>query len=84
MEAKVFITKYALTKGIQEVKANITKSWPDNVRFASVYGFYTDFVVGRNAFIDKSEAVKQAEKMRLKRIESLKKQIKKLEDLKFE
>lgn len=86
MEEKVFITKYALTKGIQEAKANIIESCNDkNIKYSYVKFFYvTNLVLDKDAFIDKSEAIKKAEEMRLKKIESLKKQIKKLEDLKFE
>lgn len=55
MEEKVFITKYALTKGIQDAKANIIESCNDkNIKYAYVKGFYvTDLVLDKDAFIDK-------------------------------
>ena len=41
------------------------------------------FYIGKDVFLDKSEAVKTAEKMRKKKIASLRKQIEKLEKLSF-
>lgn len=83
--AKVFITKYALTSGIKEVETEIYKSnffekdSPDYIRDGS----YTFHSIGKDAFIDKSEALNKAEDMRKKKIVSLRKQIEKLEKLSF-
>lgn len=81
--AKVYITKYALTSGIKDMETEIKKSnfadTPDYVRDAS----WTSFYIGRDAFLDKSEALKKAEEMRKKKIASLRKQIVKLEKLSF-
>lgn len=81
--AKVFITRYALTSGIKEVKTEIHKSTfkdcPNYVR-DNAYSFY---YIGKDAFLDKSEALNKAEDMRKKKIASLRKQIEKLEKLSF-
>lgn len=81
MEKKIFVFKYALTKGIIEVDAEIKQ------------GIYSEFTKVKNQgnliYLDKDyvhtkeEALKKAEDMRLKKIESLKKQIVKLEKMKF-
>ena len=81
--AKVFITRYALTSGIKEVETEIHKStfkdYPNCVR-DSTFSFY---YIGKDAFLDKSEALNKAEDMRKKKIASLRKQIEKLEKLSF-
>ena len=81
--SKVFITKYALTSGIKEMELEIIKSnfanSPDYVRDGS----WTFFYIGKDVFLDKSEALNKAEGMRKKKIASLRKQIEKLEKLSF-
>jgi hypothetical protein len=81
MEKKIFVFKYALTKGIIEVDAEIKQG---------IYGEFTKVKnQGNLIYLDKDyvhtkeEALKKAEDMRLKKIESLKKQIVKLEKMKF-
>lgn len=81
--AKVFITRYALTSGIKEVETEIHKSnFKDSPNYVrdSAYSFY---YIGKDAFLDKSEALNKAEGMRKKKIASLRKQIEKLEKLSF-
>lgn len=80
---KVWITKYALTDGIictegEEILGGI---WVKD----------ENVCLGRNHFFDRTEyhetkesAVKRAEEMRQKKIESLKQQIQKLEEMRFE
>lgn len=88
MGKKVYITKDALTKGILEIDAKVEPSYYDqNIVYARVYDRYlgTEFFrVGSEVFLTKEEALKDAEKRRIKKIDSLKKQIKKLENIKFE
>ncbi|MDC2233564.1 hypothetical protein [Bacteroides thetaiotaomicron] len=81
--AKVFITRYALTSGIKEVETEIHKSnFKDSPNYVrdSAYSFY---YIGKDAFLDKSEALNKAEDMRKKKIASLRKQIEKLEKMEF-
>lgn len=80
--AKVFITKYALTKGIKEIEADIIRSRFENEEYV-IDDSYSYFRIGTNAFTDKSEALKKAEEMRIRKIASLRKQIEKLEKLSF-
>lgn len=79
---KVWITKYALTKGIIEMEC---------VQFGdiSVREVGNPFPTyyhgeGDEWHRTKESAIKKAEEMRQKKIESLKKQIKKLEEMRFE
>ena len=80
---KAWITKYALTDGIIEATGyKITETryeaHNENDEYCGV------FTLGKHLFTDKQSAVKKAEEMRQKEIESLKKQIKKLEKMRFE
>ena len=80
---KVWITKYALTRGIIETYGELTSS-------NSVSILNWDLSLPTNWFYkgdwhsDKESAVKKAEEMRQEKIESLKKQIEKLERMRFE
>jgi len=76
---KMFVTKYALTDGIQELDLEVGK----NGYAVNRGGCWQHFKIGKDAFRDMDSAVKDAEEKRLKKIESLKKQIAKLEKLKF-
>lgn len=79
---KVWITKYALTDGIIEAEGEpyglewVSASWDDGYRCG-------DFEKGE-WFDTKETAIQKAEEMRREKIESLKKQIEKLERLRFE
>lgn len=80
---KVYITKYALSRGILEKKAEIADFMNGHKR-AFVEGDFLSYRIGSEAFFEKEDAIKNAEKRRNKKIESLKKKINKLENLKFE
>lgn len=85
MNKKVYITKYALSQGIIETcdyefsNRSQDKSW-----IYSSGHFYDSYKIGRDAFFDRDEAIKDAYNRRDKKIKSLKKQIDKLNTLKFE
>lgn len=75
---KVFITKYALTKGIIEAEANRT-NFPNMV------------VIGRNEYFNKpfwyesrEDAIKHANELKQNKIASMKKQLLKVAKLKFQ
>ena len=80
---KVWITKYALSRGIIEADGEFTG-------FDSVSILNRDLSLPTHWFYkgdwhsDKESAIKKAEEMRQKKISSLKKQIKKLEEMRFE
>lgn len=80
--AKVFITKYALTVGIKEIETDIIRGRFENREYV-IDDSYSYFRIGENAFTDKSEALKKAEEMKIRKIASLRKQIEKLEKLSF-
>lgn len=82
MGQKIYIAKYALSAGIKE--AEIDNRYNNDGGHIWPKGYYMNFELGKEVFYSKDEAIKQAEKMRLKKIERLKKQIKKLENLKFD
>ena len=80
MEVKRYVTKYALTAGIEEMNLR-----PSNVApgmLCPTNGF-SNFYEGKDAFENRSDAVNNAEKQRLRKIASLRKQIEKLEKLRF-
>ena len=89
---KVWISKYALTEGIYETEVRFP-NYDDKSGGKYVYtlGHFPilsqQFVKSRDSsewHLTKEEAIQQAEKMRLKKIESLKKQITKLEKMRFD
>jgi hypothetical protein len=82
MEQKVFITKYALTTGIMECEMDVYDDGkgcygkPDGFAFKT--GFY-----GNDFHLTKEDAIKDCNKRKEKKIESLKKQMTKIEKLTF-
>ena len=75
---KVYITKYALTRGILEADAEL------NPRFPTMVSTNLGHFHGKDWHETKEAAIYRAEEMRTKKIASLKKQIEKLEALKFD
>jgi hypothetical protein len=84
-EMKVWITKYALSAGIQEREAevNVDSKGMIGVAPPNRPGFYTEYFYKPDWHTSKEEAHRRAEIMRLKKIVSLKNQIAKLEKLGF-
>lgn len=77
---KMYLTKYALTDGIKVVDAESTSSDNDYVK---VSGYYSLFTLKKDITPDKKVALQRAEEMRITKLKSLDKQIKKLSALKF-
>lgn len=75
---KIWITKYALTLGVQEADGEQVMS-----KYIEVPGNYGLFKLGRDVHLSKTEAIAAAEAMRTKKLASLKQQIEKLERLVF-
>lgn len=69
---KVFITKYALTKGILEKEVEI-RDYGYEYEIAYVKEEFSSYSLGKEAFRTREQAMERAEKMRLKKIASLKK-----------
>lgn len=79
---KVWITKYALTQGIFEEEA---EDYGDGFVKVTKKGFLDSYYKkGKDWHKTKESAIAKAEEMREKKIASLKKQIEKLEKIKFE
>lgn len=78
-----WLSKYALSDGIvSEVRVQACKPGDEYIYAVGYQG--TWFRRGRDIHETKAEAIKAAEAMRIKKIASLRKQIAKLEALKFE
>lgn len=81
-----YITKYATTRGIIEIDTDKLRDYKvtDGTR---LYAHYRDgnisILNGGEQYTSKSMAVADAEQRRMKKIESLKKQIEKLEKIEF-
>lgn len=80
--AKVYITKYAISRGIEEIEREIYEVRYYDYSYIK-YDFCTLLYIGKDAFLDKSEAIKKAEEMKKRKIASLRKQIEKLEKMTF-
>ena len=78
---KVWITKYALTDGVREMEVEQSENFSEIVRGKSGNDFYHG--EGREWHRTYESAVAKAEEMRLKKIDSLKKQIAKWEKKRF-
>ncbi len=76
---KIYITKYALTNGIEEIEAETTQ-FPNMIKTVGKYPqiFHKPFW-----YESKEEAIEHAEILRKRKIESLKKSIKKFEKIDF-
>jgi len=72
---KVWVSKWALGKGIEECDADVSHG------YASFN--YSHFRMGIDAHLTLSDAIDAAEKARIKKIASLRKQLVKLEALRF-
>lgn len=77
---KVWITKYALTKGI--IEKEVRDCGDGMVEDKSTH--FPTYYHNGEWYSDKNYAIFRAQEMRKKKISSLKKQIDKLEDMKFE
>lgn len=75
---KVYITKYALTAGIEEAEAEIEG------KMAIVKKKYSAYFHGSEWHLTRSSAIEQAEIMRERKIASLRKSIEKIEAMRFE
>lgn len=79
---KVWITKYALSEGIREVDGEVTRDFPEILSSKDYpYGYLHG--EGKEWHRTRKSAYARADKMRLEKIVSLKKQIAKLEALDF-
>lgn len=80
--ADVWITKYALTKGIY--KEDGCDVWTSGDTTYVRGSAWNSFRLGTEAFTDKDAAIANAKKRQANKIASLKKQIAKVQAMKFE
>ncbi len=78
---KVWITKYALTEGIEAIDGEIASDISENMFVQS--GRTGRIYHGKEWHSTEESAIKRAEEMRIAKIASLKKQIARLEELEF-
>lgn len=76
---KVFVTKYCLTDGITEAEGDINSSG----YFISKSRLNYLFLNKKEYFLKKEDAIANAEERRIKKLQSLDKQTKKISALKF-
>ena len=86
---KYYVSKYALTKGIYEIEGDEpytyeTTKGPRSLVQDKDNMWAPSFVVGVDCHEQLEDAVKAAEKMRRKKIDSLRKQVKKFEGMKVQ
>jgi len=87
---KVWVTKYALTEGILELEAQDTHPlkigiWVRYAETSANAGFGTYlYGEGKEWHRTREAAVKRAEEMRQAKIKSVRKQLAKLEEMRFE
>lgn len=84
VEFTAWITKYALTTGIVRSKVDCDNRYPSMVVQRGDNGLLDFHGEGKDWHKTREGAIDRAEKMRKAKIESLKKQIAKLEKLRFE
>ncbi len=81
---KVYITKYALTKGIETAEVDFTNDDDDDVKYVYTRGrYHQQFVMDRDAFLTYAEAAVAARAMRDRKAISLRKQLNKVTGLLF-
>ena len=86
IKIKAYVTKYVLTQGILEVDAEICMNVSEDMLSYRGSGGFIEFChgEGKEWHKTKEEAILRANKLRDTKINNIKKQIKKLEDMKFE
>ena len=79
----VYITKYALTKGIhKDEAARLPEDYPNMAISGSGSGY--GYFHGNDWHLTKEAAIARAKEMQVNKIKSLEKQLKKIKNLKFE
>lgn len=81
---KLWCSKYALSRGIEEVIATSkSKKYRDGEEYITIEKSIGLFYVGKDVHILREDAVSKAETARIKKIASLRKKIAKLEKMVF-
>lgn len=82
---KIFVTKYALSTGIFSAEAEC-KDGSDMavIRGNRAEGYFDQYLHKGDFYHDEDSALQKAEEMRIKKLKSLDKQMKKVSAIKFE
>jgi hypothetical protein len=80
---KIYVTKYALTKGIQVYDATSFNDEPKMVRVDGADGTYREYFHKPDWHETRLEAIEHAQKMKLAKIKNLEKQLAKIKALEF-
>ena len=80
---KIWISKYALSKGITEHECAPPRDGSDYVYPGKPFSSFVGFKIGRDAHITQEAAAKAAEDARIKKIASVRKQLAKLGKMNF-
>ena len=83
-EIQAWVTKYALTDGIKCIVGEISDCAPNMISEIKSGTWLSSCFHGKDWHKTEAEAIARAEQMRVEKIASLKKQIAKLEAMKFE
>ena len=79
-----YLTKYALTKGIEKVWGEAYSPPMSENKYVRVRGLYsTHYRLGTDAHETYEDAVKKANEMKISKLQSLDRQIKKISKLEF-
>lgn len=78
---KVYISKYALSVGVFEVDGELTRE--GGISYTPQDGGLRQYYYGSDWHHTKEQAVAKAEDMRIRKLKSLDKQIKKISSIKF-
>ena len=80
---KIYLTKYALTSGVEVIEVERSATADDMVHWKSSSG-WSQYAHKGEWFADKKEANADFDRRRARKLASLHKQINKIEQLKFE
>lgn len=80
----VYITRYALSKGIKVLEAEVLLEREEGSSYKYIRDGYGFLYINKDFFLTKSEAIKKAEEMKKKKLLSLRKQVEKLEKMTFD
>lgn len=80
---KVYITKYALTYGVFAVEGSLFAD-DTAVRYKRAEGYFVKHAHGKDFHLTEEGALARAEEMRIAKLKSLDKQMKKVSAIKFQ
>lgn len=80
----IYITKYALTAGIYKREGKLFSPSNGGYSYKIDSGYYESTVYGKDVHLTEEDAMSRAEEIRITKLKSLDKQMKKVSAMKFE